>query len=207
MYGRGWKRLGKKLADDLLMFDGQIVRIRPKYKTCIVRSANTKLFDKKNDVFIRERNDGVLIASPSDTYMYYSIKSSAPIPSKDAPLPERTAYFKKFKETAKLQIGFKDSSFSRSASEQTLSLYLTTFEKVLYKCLYHQDEFSNLMQTERNPLSRLPSELVGTIGSFLTGETGPLAVQKSKMNVKKGYSGVHAGKRKTRRQRRNCLVS
>lgn len=195
-------KIAKQLVDDLLMFDGKVIRIRTKYRKCILDSVDAVLFSKKHDTVFIEYPAFISITSPSVDSIYFKITSDAklPYPYEESPLNSRLEYFKNFKETAKISVEYKNSSYRYSLGPQIVYSELVKLQRILYKCVY-QDDISNLMQTEKDPLSKLPSDIVQQIGTFLTGETGPLAVQKSKMNVKKGFSGVKAGKRKTQRRK------
>lgn len=54
----------------------------------------------------------------------------------------------------------------------------------------------------KDPFPQLPEDVVGAIGSVLSGQEGPLGVQRSKLRVKYGKPGVPSnGGRKTKKNR------
>ena len=67
-------------------------------------------------------------------------------------------------------------------------------------------DLANLLETEREPLSQLPDDIVRNIGSYVSGEEGSLGAQMSKLRVRSNRSGVptHGGRKtkKNRSQRR-----
>jgi hypothetical protein len=65
-------------------------------------------------------------------------------------------------------------------------------------------DLANLLETETEPLSQLPDDIVRNIGSYVSGEEGSLGAQMSKLRVKSNLSGVSSrnGGRKTRRSKK-----
>ena len=193
-------KLGKALADDILMFDGKTIRLRPKYKSAILERLNRHLFHMTKDVQIVEDIAGITFRSPSrDVDASYKIISNVTAPSATAPLQERTEYFKKFKDHAMIDVFWlPGSDMSQSEREGP-----KTIVKILNVVTGRDtSDLSNLLRTEKHPLSKLPANVVENIGSYLTGQTGPLAVQQSKISAEKGFPGVRTGRsRKTRNRR------
>ncbi len=58
-----------------------------------------------------------------------------------------------------------------------------------------------LAKVAKEDRTRFPPDVSAKIGSFLSGEEGPLAAQRSKLAVKMGRPGVPIGGRHTRRRK------